>query len=381
MISKDLVINLLNELQEGPYWDFKREWYAEGKEGDLLHDILCMSNNLHNRDAYIIIGIDEEKDFSIRDTRNDPNRKNTQNLVDFLRTKKFAGDVRPIVFVSPVSFGDKYIDVIVIKNSNTTPFYLLERYRQVNAMNIYTRVQDSNTPVDKSADVGHVEYLWRKRFGLESTPLERVFSYLKSSDDWNNSPAEEGLKYYKFFPEFTIGYKYDFDDNRTAQEYYHFYQTDSSPIWADITIKYHQTVLQQYTGLLLDGGRYFTPCPEWDGISLFDSHSWDVRFCYMVKNSMRYAIHEFYFDSKNMEERWSNRRFVDAILIFETDEERMYFKEYVERNWNHYSSLKDDDLRLPYIPEDENRNMKKYYDDARNVQILKWALEDFRSER
>ena len=46
---------------------------------DLLHDIICMSNNLVNRDAYIIIGIDVEDDYSINDVLNDSNRKNTEN--------------------------------------------------------------------------------------------------------------------------------------------------------------------------------------------------------------------------------------------------------------------------------------------------------------
>ena len=47
--------------QEGGYWDFKKQWY-ENKTA-LLHDIICMANNLENRDAYIIIGVDEENDY------------------------------------------------------------------------------------------------------------------------------------------------------------------------------------------------------------------------------------------------------------------------------------------------------------------------------
>ena len=63
----DEVKELISFKQEGSYWDFKREWYSEGKLADLLHDIICMANNLENRDAYIIIGIDEENDYCVRD--------------------------------------------------------------------------------------------------------------------------------------------------------------------------------------------------------------------------------------------------------------------------------------------------------------------------
>lgn len=52
-----------------------------------------MANNMECRDAYIIIGIDEEKECSIQDVKNDSNRRNTQKMVDFLRDKKFAGGV------------------------------------------------------------------------------------------------------------------------------------------------------------------------------------------------------------------------------------------------------------------------------------------------
>lgn len=113
-MNKYDIKKLISLKQEGNYWDFKREWYFQDKKADLLHDIICMANNLVNRDAYIIIGVDEENDYSFSSVKSDPNRKNTQQLVDFLREKHFAGGVRPIVSVENISFGENEIDVIVI---------------------------------------------------------------------------------------------------------------------------------------------------------------------------------------------------------------------------------------------------------------------------
>lgn len=56
----DEIEELIMMHQEGSYWDFKREWYDDSKDGDLLIDIICMANNLVDRDAYIIIGVNEE---------------------------------------------------------------------------------------------------------------------------------------------------------------------------------------------------------------------------------------------------------------------------------------------------------------------------------
>ncbi|UWO54344.1 ATP-binding protein [Catenibacterium mitsuokai] len=71
MNLKETIVNLRKLKQEGGYWDFKREWYDNDHRQDMLHDIICMANNIENRDAYIIIGIDEKNDFSIVDVEED----------------------------------------------------------------------------------------------------------------------------------------------------------------------------------------------------------------------------------------------------------------------------------------------------------------------
>lgn len=170
------ICNLISLKQEGEYWDYKKEWYHTEKKTDFLHDIICMANNLVNRDAYIIIGIDEENDYSLCDVSGDPNRKNTQNVVDFLRDKPFAGNIRPIVQIETLKIQAKSIDIIVIKNSYNTPFYLTNRVNELCANNIYTRVMDTNTPKDKSADLINVEYLWKKRFRINCNKNVQKFT-------------------------------------------------------------------------------------------------------------------------------------------------------------------------------------------------------------
>src|SRR5699024_10917102 len=118
---------------------------------------------------------------------------------------KFAGGIRPQIYVKSVCIQSSQLDVIVIKNSYHTPFYLTKRYKQVNPNNIYTRVADTNTPVNNSADTQLVEYLWKKRFRLTSPPLERVKYHLNNQNDWTDAPGDwETVKEYnKYFPEFT----------------------------------------------------------------------------------------------------------------------------------------------------------------------------------
>ncbi|MFR9257126.1 MAG: helix-turn-helix domain-containing protein, partial [Merdibacter sp.] len=53
------ILDLISLKTEGEYWDFKGKWHDNN--ADLLHDIICMANNLANRDAYLIIGVSDSK--------------------------------------------------------------------------------------------------------------------------------------------------------------------------------------------------------------------------------------------------------------------------------------------------------------------------------
>lgn len=187
---------LIELRQEGKYWDFKKEW--DQNKSDLLHDIICMANNLSNHDGLIIVGVDEETDYIICDVANDPNRKKTQDIVAFLREKKFAEGIRPTAYVQPLTFGKKIIDVIVIRNDRNTPYYLTDRYQGVFANNIYARIMDTNTPKNASADINVIEKLWKKRFGIDATALDRALLFLQKPYDWVDS--DDGKKFYKYAP-------------------------------------------------------------------------------------------------------------------------------------------------------------------------------------
>ena len=379
-MNKSEIQDLIWLKQEGAYWDFKREWYSQDKKADLLHDIIFMANNLSNKDAYIIIGVDEENDYSFSSVKSDPNRKNTQQLVDFMIDKPFAGGVRPIVSVENISFGENEIDVIAVHNSDATPFFLTENYQSVMPNNIYTRVMDSNTPKNKSADLSHIEMLWKKRFGLLSPPLERMMIYLKNPDLWENSPNAYPTEkqYYRFSPEFTIETVHD--ESKNGYQYYLFNQTDIHPRWYDINLYYHQTMLASLEGVSLDGGRYFTPSPRTDGVSLTQYHHWDITFKYYIKNSIEYIVHEFYYHPDGDDETIAHDRFMNCILVFETDTEKEEFKFFVAQNWENKQEY-NKNIRVPYFEEIEGYNMDVIKEEFLNSQILKNMFNQFRNRR
>lgn len=377
-IQKEEILELISLKQEGAYWDFKKEWYEVGKQADLLHDIICMANNLENRDAYIIIGIDEENEYSVNDMTNADNRKSTQMLVDFMRNKKFAGGIRPRVMVEIMQLETGIIDIIVIKNGYSTPYVLEESYQGVNANNIYTRVMDSNTPKNKTAEISHIEYLWKKRFRLLTVPLEQVFYYLLNKEDWEDVPDDSSVtrQYYKYSPEYII--EHFRCDDRDGYEYYLFSQSDSRPRWYNINVKYHQTTLFSTIGVGLDGGRYFTnvPCTDF----LFDDwrHEGNISFKYYIRGTKEMILHDFFYDYDSHEAMYAKDRFEECILIFSSDAEKENFKEYTATKWSERQYYLKDVL-LPHMKLPSTYREDAFKEDYENAIVLKKMLDEYRT--
>lgn len=371
---EDKIFELINLKQEGEYWDFKRQWHEN--KADLLHDIICMANNLSDNDGYIIIGIDEEKDYSIRDVKLDKNRKNTQKLVDFLKNKKFAGDRRPTVYVQSMEWAEQFIDVIVIQNNMHTPYYLTVDYRDkeklLKANHIYTRIMDSNTAKDSNADLDKVEYLWKKRFGINKTALERVTIYLKDKKNWFQN--EFGVIYYKFAPEFTI--KCEYDESRKGYEVYMLGQIDNTPYWEDIYLYYHSTLLRTVNAVALDGGRCFSTAPN---RKFIQNDNNNYCYYYFIENSLEYVLHEYYiFDTRILsEESWARQKFFDVVLLFYSEDELEKFNEYVLTQQDRFTPYKEDEV--PYISDLPGYNVEELKQQWFDARTFKKLLDEFRN--
>ena len=367
------VTNLIRLRQEGSFWDFKKQWYTN--KSDMLHDIICMSNNLSNRTAYIIIGIDEQQDYSIVDVSCDPNRKNTQKLVDFLKDKKFAGGIRPVVHVESLHYSNGVIDTIVIENSSNTPFYLTAQYEGVRASSIYTRVMDTNTPIDKSADINHIEQLWRKRFHLDDTPIEKFRYYLRSPDDWNMIQDNNIGHFYKYSPEYTI--TCEKDESADGYEYYIFGQVNTNPSWWLITLRYHQTAIEQFQGIALDGGRSFVIAPR----RAYDLLNTDVSsFGFYIQNDLRCRLLEFYHRKETSEEH-SYRGYMRAIVVFRSEHEYKSFLNYVQTHMEEYHEIykRRGNTGLPHFPNLSGYDMAHLRKDYKDALVMCDMLNKFRA--
>ena len=171
----------------------------------MLKDILCMANNTTKdmQNGYIIIGV-EDQTYNIIGVEGNEERKNQENILGFLSEMVWSGEEVPRIEVETVIIDNKEIDVIVVYNSDKTPFYLIKDYEKfdsrgkrkivVRAGVIYSRVGDRNTASSECATKDAIEFLWKKRFGLEGTDEFKVIKRLRDIANWYT--VDEGETFY-----------------------------------------------------------------------------------------------------------------------------------------------------------------------------------------
>lgn len=332
---KQIVVELIARKTEGGYWDFKRSWHESN--ADLLHDIICMANNIENRDAYIIIGVANSGELN--DITTDKNRKKTEHLISFLRTKRFVGQFRPIVKVETLSIEGNTLDIIVIENTTNTPYVLEEDYvekkktqadkdKVIKQGNIYTRIQDTNTPVDKTADYDKAELLWKKRFHLNASPLEKFNYYIKDTDNWIFDSYANEL-YYKYSSELFKIQEIREEDNGTNTVWdhigiyvpWHKYRVEIT--WQNVVIK---------TDEVISNSKYSVLMPDFPHLQFDNDTNIYYYWCY-VKNSNREILNRLIVRDHSTAQIL-DFDFYPNIIYFKNTNEKTEFEDYLHDNWN-----------------------------------------------
>ena len=122
--------------KENEFWDFKQEWHEE--MSDLIKDIVCFSNTVHDKDCYIIFGIsDELKIVGMKKPRT-----KQSDILDAIANLHFAGDIYPKITVDTITINQCEIDVLTVYNEHQVPLYLKKSYGKMKSGCIYSRLGD-----------------------------------------------------------------------------------------------------------------------------------------------------------------------------------------------------------------------------------------------
>lgn len=158
------IVNLIKSGKEDIFYDLKKG-YPSVK--GLIHDILCLSNNLKNKESYLIIGVEDGgAPFKKGENDDDLILLKSPDFFSTLNDVEFAGEHKPEIEFEEMYYLHTKIQVIICRKSNRVPFYLSKDYGKAKTGLIYTRRGDTNTPSNEIAKYDEVEKLWRIHFGL-----------------------------------------------------------------------------------------------------------------------------------------------------------------------------------------------------------------------
>lgn len=402
------ITSLINKKQEGSYWDFKLEWHD--RKAELLHDIICLANNMENRDAYLIFGVkDETCEIIGINEGNKRNRLDTVGVVNFLRDKKFVGNVRPIARVETICVEGKELDILIIENSHYTPFRLSQDFKDrpkksngkdagktVKANNVYTRVQDTNTPIDKTADPDKEEKLWRKRFHIDESAYNKAMYYLKSPEDWEKSvsdlsdsyiatdelrypdlklhrPVWDNSYYYRYTPEYSINFTSDCSAVSDKHFLYLLFPNSRGTVM-DVIVKVSNQTVYKYFYVNLDGARAKLICPRSDVID-FSGNPFDRVFImsYVVKGSFECIVNEFLIRKQSPDDIYHYiKTWKDCVVQFESEYEKSEFEKHIMNKYD--KAMYDQEIKNTndiLLSEDKLLDSLSYHNRAyKDAQVL-----------
>jgi hypothetical protein len=342
------VLSLIKSKREGTYWDFKEKHHDDNL--DLLHDIICMANSLHDGNRYIIYGVDNTS-FELVGL-DDGTAKTQAHLLDFLSKIPFAGDIRPEIELRRLYIQDKVIDVLVILNRPLKPYILSDDYQGGNkhekqkilrAHYIYGRVNDKNTSKNSSSDFHLVEKMWKQRFGLDLPVADQFRKLLQNRDEWyhqddqgngcsNHIPHRyEFPVYHERFPEFTVELT---ELEETDCESFFFFFPNEKAYIGQAHFKYRSTVMFSLHHVFCDEMRILIPMPH--TLTLFDDEFGRWFYYYLLDNDTGLFLKFLRGNHPDL----SSGRGVDApIMIFKDQNELDAFVAYAKKNKNHIRAL------------------------------------------
>lgn len=280
------LISELVDLPESEYLDFKAQYPDNNSK--FVHDIICLANAETSNDRFLILGITNGRD--VQGVGEDANRLSQNQIIDLLKNSNF--NTLPTVRLDKHIYQQKEVDVLCIGNRKEKPYFLLrdkaDRGTVVRSGVTYTRAGDTNTSINSTADDRKIESMYRERFRIDASPIERIKLYLEDVEKWNYTD-EDGVTifHYETFPEFTISMM---DSEQSFSEPWVLGFPDPSVYHYILRCKYYGTKLYEKIAVSLDGGRMLEVIPFQRAKEIARDK---YRFYYFFKEgSIDYLLHE-----------------------------------------------------------------------------------------
>ena len=344
-----------------------------------------MANNMSNHDAYIIMGISDHP-VEITGVKQFAKKWTQESYQDFLQNLSWAGDCVPTVELRSISDGN--LEVLVIRKSNKVPFYLTKRYNKVKENQIYVRKGAKNTAIDSQAEIGDIEKLFEFRFGLTPFPKERVINYITDHDHWIEMKGNYETRswYYEKFPEYTMELVDDPQNDELKAPVYALIQFNARTTWQILRLRYHQTILLEFTSHYIDEYRGFSVQPKYNFLKFsngFEDIELNSTYYYYLHGSIELKL--MYLLKELLEQDGEAcGRHLNLIPIFYSDDERKIIEKYVEENKTEILveiKKESEKVCLGYNYEGDEQHSKWDKEEIAVTKVVKNILDEYRKNK
>ncbi|MEG1300407.1 MAG: ATP-binding protein [Erysipelotrichaceae bacterium] len=341
------IVDLISSGKEGGYWDFKKKWHKN--KAELLLDIICMANNQVDRNAYIIFGV-EDKTMKIIGVENDENRYNKSTITQFIKGKHFAS-YKPEVDLETFKICNHDIDVLIVKNTSQTPYFMISDFSDTNLDQtrknktkvvqhgvIYARLNDCKVGVDNSAPFEVIEYLWKKRFGIDKSINERYSLYLNEYDKWVCDWENNNYAYHNDHPEFQIISVGEMQNGWVPEAAFYDHPNFH---FKKVNFMYHNTIIFNSELWIFNNFRKYLPIASRGSIKVGNKSIY--RFSYYLLDTVEGRFLKILTVGSEIN---INRSLTEIqILLFENDAEKKSFERYFIKN---IESINENEIKVKY---------------------------------
>jgi len=337
-MNKEKLDELLQQT-ETDYLDFNQEWYH--CNADLVKDILCLSNSLsEQKERYLIIGVYENPDTKQKEKHSvikNEYRKNAEKvrslLIDYM-------DMIPNINIETID----EIDILIIKpNKNDLPYILNKECKakqdeksgtQIPKDSIYGRFISNNTPQNKVVSKDYLTKLFRLKYNLDRSLIEKTTDYLLEFDNWSSINDYNLESYYIYEPLLYIK-----KSDTTENNEYWFLKTwinTKETFYNAISIEYNNKIIETIDCFSTSKNGWFV-VPEAEIISYNEDNTDGLRFWYFIKDTLKYnllcflkkkIVNDFKLNIESLREL--------PFIIFENKEEFENFKKIAESKFTKF---------------------------------------------
>jgi hypothetical protein len=171
--------------------------------------------------------------------------------------------------------------------------------------------------------------MWRERFGIDLSPVQRMALLLTTPSDWFKDIGNKNYAYHKLYAEYNI----TFGEPEELMETYSFFFPNERSFFGQAVFRYHNTILFELEYLYCDEMRHHLVVPKTRQLKVGGQTNW---YYYFDLNEHEGKFLLFMTDGLH---HLSSRGGTAPFMVFKDKQERLMFEKFVVDNQERFASL------------------------------------------